>query len=80
MTITLNHEKIKKYLQRIAKTKPFINKFNWEGMNFPSDNVDWKQSEKNVTSALNVLYAKKWKYILLVFQNITQIVQNKLFF
>ena len=80
MTITLNHEKIKKDLQRIAKTKPFINKFNWEGMNFPSNNVDWKQSEKNVTSALNVLYAKKWKYILLVFQNITQIVQNKLFF
>ena len=28
LTITLNHEKIKKYLQRIAKTKPFINKFN----------------------------------------------------
>ena len=59
MTITLNPEKIKKDLQRIAKTKPFINTFNWEGMNFPSNNVNWKQSEKNVTSALNVLYAKK---------------------
>ena len=59
MTITLNPEKIKKDLQRIAKTKPFINKFNWEGMNVPSNNVNWKQSEKNVISALNVLYAKK---------------------
>ena len=59
MTITLNPEKIKKDLQRIAKTKPFINKFNWEGVNFPSNKVDWKQSQKNVTSPLNVLYAKK---------------------
>ena len=40
---------------------------------------DWKQFEKNnVIIALNVLYAKKEKYILLTFQNITQIVKNKL--
>ena len=29
-TVTLNHEEIKKDLQRITKTKPFINKHNWE--------------------------------------------------
>ena len=37
--------------------------------------------KENLTNALNVLYAKKGKkYMLLVFQNITQIVKNKLLF
>ena len=36
--------------------------------------------EKYVTIAFNVLYAKKEEYIALMFQNITQIVKNKLFF
>ena len=74
----LNYEEIKKDPQRITKIKPFINKYNWEGINFPSQKDDWKKLRK--TSALNVLYAKKEKYILLMFQNITQIVKNKLFF
>ena len=48
--------------QRITKIKPFINKYNWEGINFPSERNDWKKFEKNnVTIALNVLYAKKEK-------------------
>ena len=29
----LNHEEIKKDLQRIIKIKPLINKYNWEGIN-----------------------------------------------
>ena len=51
-------------------------------MNFPSEKDDWKKTEKNnVTSARNVLYAKKGeKNILLMFQNITEIVKNELFF
>ena len=58
----LNHEAIKKDLQKIKKIKPFINKHNWEGMNFPSEKDDWKNFEKNnVTMALNVFYAKKEK-------------------
>ena len=40
----------------------------------------WEKSEKNnVKIALNVLYAKKKIYILLMFESITQIVKNKLF-
>ena len=67
--------------QRIAKIKPFINKYNWEEINIASEKDDWKKLEKdNLTIALNVLYAKKGKYILVMFQNITQIVKNKLFF
>ena len=36
VTVALNNEEIKKDLQRIAKIKPFINKYNWEGINLPS--------------------------------------------
>ena len=58
----LNHEEIKKDLQRITKIKPFINKYNREGMNFISEKDDWKKSEKtNATVVLNVSYAKKEK-------------------
>ena len=28
----------KKNPQRITKIKPFINEYNWEGINFPSEN------------------------------------------
>ena len=51
-----------------TKTKPFINKYNWEGTNFSSEKDDWKKFEKNkVTIVFNVLYIKKAKkYILLI--------------
>ena len=80
VTITLNHEEIKKDPQRIKKIKPFINKLNWEGINFPSGKHDLKKFEKNnKIITLNVLYAKKEKY-LLMFQTIAQVVKNKLSF
>ena len=60
VTVGLNHEEIKKDPQGITKCKPFINKYNWEEINFPSEKDDWKIFDKsNVTIALNVLYAKK---------------------
>ena len=62
VTVVLNHEERGKNPERITKVKPFINKYNWEGINFPSEKDDWKNFEKNnVTIALNVLYAKKEK-------------------
>ena len=71
--------------ERTTKIIPLIDKNNWEGINQPSEKDDLKKSEKNnLTTALNVLYAKKniytYIYILLMFQNITQIMKNKLFF
>ena len=58
-----------------------INKYDWEGINFPSEIDDWKEFEKNnLTVALNVCMLKKEKYILLMFQNITHIVKKKLLF
>ena len=54
----------KKDPERITKTKPFRNKYKWEGIKFPSEKDDWKKFAKNnVTIALHVLYTKKKKYI-----------------
>ena len=62
VTVALNHEEIKKDTQIITKIKPFINKYNWERIHFPSEKDDWIKIEKNdLTIALNVLYAKKLK-------------------
>ena len=36
VTVVSNHEEIKKKPLRIAKIKPLINKYDWEGINFPS--------------------------------------------
>ena len=40
ITATLNCEEIKKDPQRITKIKPFINKYNLEGINYPSKKYD----------------------------------------
>ena len=42
--------------------------------------IEKKIGKNNVRKALNVWYAKKEKYILLMFQNITETLKNKLFF
>ena len=47
VTVALNHEERGKYSKRITKIKPFINKYNWEEINFPSEEDDWKTIEKN---------------------------------
>ena len=74
--------KIKKDPQRITKIKSYIGKYNWERINYPSEKDEWKIFEKNnVTVVLNVFCKLKTKnYTLLMFQNKTQSVKNKLFF
>ena len=60
-TVVLNHEEIGKHAEIITKTKPFINKYEWGGINFPSGK-DQKELEKNnVKIVVNVLYATKEK-------------------
>ena len=46
VTVGLNYEEIGKYAERITKIKPFINKYNWEGINFPSEKVIGKRLRK----------------------------------
>ena len=44
VTIALNYEEIKKDPQEITKMKPFINKYNLEGLDIPPiEKDDWKK-------------------------------------
>ena len=46
--------------ESVSYIKPFINKYNWEGINYPSEVNDWKRFEKNnPTIALKILYTKE---------------------
>ena len=55
----LNYQTIEKDPQRISKLKPYINKYNWEEIDFPSEPKDWTKFERNnKTIALNVLYVQ----------------------
>ena len=57
-TVTLNHEEIKKDLERMRKIKSFMEKYNWQEIIFPSEKDDWKKiEENNLIFAVNVLYA-----------------------
>ena len=51
-------------------------------MNFPSEKDDRKKIEKNNVKLFLMfcMLTKIYIYILLMFQNITQIMKNKLFF
>ena len=56
--VALNHQNIEKHRERISNLKPFIDQYNWEGIDFPSGIKDWKKFERNrqLTIALNILY------------------------
>ena len=56
VTLALNLEKIKKDPQRISKSKPFIEQYNWKDIDFPSTSKDWKKFESSNEIALNILY------------------------
>ena len=55
--MALNYEQIESHLERLSKIKPFIYKYNWKEINFPSHKKDWKKLESNnKTIILNNLY------------------------
>ena len=59
---SIKSQRNKKYLQKLTKIKPFVNKYNWEGIKFPSGKDDFNKLEKNnVNIASNVLYITKEK-------------------
>ena len=37
-TVALNYEEIKWNPESVTNVKPFINKYNWKGINYPSKN------------------------------------------
>ena len=42
-TVALKFEKAEWNPERISNIKPFINKYNWKGLNYPSKIDDWKK-------------------------------------
>ena len=55
--VALNYKEIKWNLDRVSNIEPFINKFNWDGIKYPSKIENWKKFESNnPTFLLVVLY------------------------
>ena len=55
ITVALNHQNIQNHQERISNIEPFIDQYNWEGIDFPAETNDWKKFELNKTIALNIL-------------------------
>ena len=56
-TVALDYDKIVNHPERISNTEPFIDKYNWKDIDFPSRVKDWKNFEQNnEIIALNILY------------------------
>ena len=56
----LNYRNIETHPERISKLKAYINKYNWEGIEFPEGPKDWKKFERNnKTIDLNTLFMKQ---------------------
>ena len=52
----LNYHNSETHPEKISKLKPCINKYNWEGTNFPAGPKDWEKFERNNKKiALNTL-------------------------
>ena len=53
----MNNQKIENHPEGISNIKPFIDKYNWKGIDFAAGIKDWKKFEQNNnTIALNILY------------------------
>ena len=88
VTSALNLDKIKKDPQIVSKIKPFIKKYNWEDIDFPSTNKDWKKFEKiniayksknNLTQEKQIILlmisdGQKWHY--LVVKNLSRLLRG----
>ena len=59
LTAALRYQNIKSRPEWVSNLKPFIDKYDWEGINFPpKQEKDWKKIESNNKSiGLNILFA-----------------------
>ena len=42
ITVALNHQNIENHPEKISNIKPFIDKYNWKGIDFPARIKDWE--------------------------------------
>ena len=66
-TVALNYKKIKRDPQRITKIKAFINKYNWQRINYPPTKDDWKKFEKKILPLFLISFLLKKKKIYAAF-------------
>ena len=60
MTVALNYEEIKWNLKRISNIKPFINKYKWKEINYPSKKeMTVKHLRKIIRQLLLIFYMLK---------------------
>ena len=53
----LNYQNIETHPKRISKLKPYINRYNWEGIEFPARPKDWEKFERNNKKiAIHILF------------------------
>ena len=43
----LDQQNIEKHPERLSKLQPYINKYNWEGVDFPAGPKEWQKFERN---------------------------------
>ena len=56
-TLALNFDKVTNHPERVVKVKSFIDKYNWNDINFPTNRKDCNRFEvNNKNVALNILY------------------------
>ena len=57
---SLHYHEIDNHPERISKLKPYINDYNWHGLEFPVQPSDWRKfEENNISIALNILFVPK---------------------
>ena len=75
-----NYQTIEKHPERISRLKPYIYKYNWEGIEFPAGQKHWKNM-KEIIRQLRLMYyiyhAIQKQKVLHIDQNITTSVKNK---
>ena len=58
-TVALNYEKIKLNPERVSNTEPFMNKYSWEKINYPSKIDDQKSLRKIIQQLLLIFCVLK---------------------
>ena len=43
--VSLSHQNIENHPERVSNIRPFVDQYNWEGIDFPAGIKDWKKSE-----------------------------------
>ena len=67
-TVALNYGEIKWNPERISITEPFINKYNWNNIRYPSK-IDAGKRLRKIIQQLLLMFCilMKWRYVQLIY-------------